>query len=118
MSYVRTILLGMSLVMPAWLDAMAEATTLVCGDLPFTLIVDQTGGTVTMNTPARQLGSIPVSPRSDTYPATFDGNEINFTIPGGTNPTHYKIDRITAMATASTGGALQNYQCHVGKRQF
>jgi hypothetical protein len=96
--------------------ALAEPTRLSCtnpaqpDNAPFAIILDQTGGKVTISNPAQQ--STPANSR--TYAATFGANEIRFLV----NDWTYTIDRTSGVVTAAASGTAMHFPCQVAKRQF
>ena len=97
--------------------AVADPATLIGtnpqqpANAPFTMIVDQAQGSVTINNPAQ--GSSPAS--STTYPAIFDAQQVTFV---AANSWNYTMDRVSGLVTASQPGVALHFSCQIGKTQF
>ena len=112
----RTILFGVAALALSHQMALADPVTLVCtnpyqpANAPFTMIVDQAQGTVTISNPAE--GS--ASANSATYPATFNPQQVTFVA----NDWNYTMDRVSGSVTAAQPGVAMHFPCQVGKAQF
>jgi hypothetical protein len=108
----RRALLGIAALAIGCQAALAASTTLVCTNpyqngVQFTIDLDQTLSTVTINNPQ--------SASSAKSTAIFDAQSIKFK----SGSWAYTIDRITGTTIADSGdGTVMNFPCHVGKAQF
>src|SRR5690242_5204081 len=103
----QTVLAGMTALAISHQPALASPATLVCtnpqqpGNAPFTIVVDQAQGNVTINNPAQ--GEAPAN--SATYPATFSAQQITFV----SNSWDYTIDRVSGVVTAAQSGVALHF---------
>jgi hypothetical protein len=112
----QTVLWGAAILAVSCHAALADPITLVCtnpqqpGNAPFTMVVDQARGNVTINNPAQ--GTAPAN--SATYAATFTPQQVSFV----GNSWDYTMDRVSGVVTAAQSGVALHFACQVGKTQF